>query len=617
MPNKNKDFTFIALLSTFVLIIVFLFACSDSPSEVAGQGAFVETDAPLPPTPSGGGSPPSPPAPTFTVTMQNDGNGTATATPATAVASTLVTISSMPNIGFEFKEWQVITGTVTPLPNLATSPATFTMPAEDVNIMVKFDALPPGTPSLSIPVITFSAIAYGDLQPVAQTVTISNTGTDTATVASIVLGGTDSGSFTLGGTLTPVIAAGATANFIVQPNAGLNADTYSATITITFDGGMVSGGTAATSVSFTVYRAPGAAVGTPTVNGSPTHNSITVNAVTAPTNGQIVEYAISTTGTVTDFTSLTWQSGAAFSGLSAITTYYIYARSEENTNYETGTPSRSAGITTKLSVEMVWIPAGTFLMGSPLTEPGRSIFSETQHSVTLTSGFYIGRYPVTQAEYQFVMGYNPSYNTTSAGDDPSKRPVEYLTWYDALMFCNKLTEAEIGDNSQNVYELTDISYMGRKINGATVTYNFSKSGYRLPTEAQWEYACRAGKGEAFNWGSNIINATRANYRADTIDANNLVAGTYLARTTEVGLYAENAWGLYDMHGNVMEWCFDFGGGSDYGSGSVTDPIGLSGITRAARGGSCDHEGHYARSASRNNGVPNYGLTYLGFRIVRP
>jgi formylglycine-generating enzyme required for sulfatase activity len=190
----------------------------------------------------------------------------------------------------------------------------------------------------------------------------------------------------------------------------------------------------------------------------------------------------------------------------------------------------------------VFIRGGTFLMGSPESEPERtddgSMGNETQHQVTVDS-FYMGKYEVTQAEYMAVGGTNPS---RFKGDD---RPVECVSWYDAVEYCNArsikegLTSAYTID--KNLKDPNNRAPMGYDIRW-TVTWNRSANGYRLPTEAEWEYACRAGTTTPFSTGGNITGKD-ANY----VEKN----------TTPVGSFAPNPWGLYDMHGNVWEWCWDW------------------------------------------------------------
>ena len=639
---------------------------------------------------SGGGStptPPKPPAPpppvsTYAITMQDDGDGAAAATPNPATAGATVTVHATPKTGFMFKAWQVISGGAT-LSSLTASPATFTMPSGAVTIKAEFEPVPPGTPSLSLSMASFSSVAYGYTHPAAQSITISNTGTDTATVSGIALGGADAASFTLGGSLTPTIAAGATATFTVQPNAGLGVKTHSATITATYSGGVVSGDTAVSDVSFTVNKAAGAALSVPTVNGTPTSTSITVNAVSLATaTGQSVEYAISTASNGTGLSA--WQSGTTFSGLSAGTAYYVYARSVGNSNYEAGTASVSTAISTAAVVTfnsnggsvvasqtinsggtatcpanptkasyafagwysdsllttvynfsaavsssitiyakwvenaMVSVAAGSFTMGSPPTESGSYDTERPQHSVALTA-FSIGKYQVTQELYEAVMGSNPSYFTTAnsrppdSGETDNKRPVEQVSWYDALVFCNKLSMLEGLAAAYQISGSTDPGDWGTQ--GSTwdaVMVVGGANGYRLPTEAQWEYACRAGTTTAFNNGNdNYTNSA-------LVDAVAWYSGNSGSKTHEVGKKAANAWGLYDMHGNVYEWCWDWYDAGYYASSPASNPQGASSETyRVLRGGYCSYAAQYARSAYRDYYYgPNYRSSGVGFRLVR-
>jgi hypothetical protein len=157
-------------------------------------------------------------------------------------------------------------------------------------------------------------------------------------------------------------------------------------------------------------------------------------------------------------------------------------------------PSGERYVSKSTGMEFVLIPAGTFTMGSPTNEPGRDD-DETQHRVTLTRAFYLGKYEVTQAEFERVLGFNPSGFT-----DSKRLPVERVSWYDAVMFCNRLSEL---DGRSACYQITDIEKDGQSINRATVQFNSRSSGYRLPTEAEWEYACRAGTTTPFSFGRNI------------------------------------------------------------------------------------------------------------------
>jgi len=250
-----------------------------------------------------------------------------------------------------------------------------------------------------------------------------------------------------------------------------------------------------------------------------------------------------------------------------------------------------------IGYEMVSVPGGSFLMGD--TE-----YETPVHTVTL-SGFSIGKYEVTQAQYRAVMGYNPSAFSKDAdrGENKNKRPVENVTWYDAIEFCNKLSKR---DGLQAVYNISDrIPKKGYPIKSATVTADRSKNGYRLPTEAQWEFACRAGTTTSWFSGTE-----------DTLDNYAWYDANSNEKTHEVGKKSPNAFGLYDMHGNVWEWCWDRYG--DYSGEAQTDPQGVSsGADRVFRGGSWRSSAVGVLSAYRDYVNPNNRGDILGFRIIRP
>ena len=219
-----------------------------------------------------------------------------------------------------------------------------------------------------------------------------------------------------------------------------------------------------------------------------------------------------------------------------------------------------------VKLEMVLVPAGKFKMGSPASEKERSD-NETQHEVTLTTPFYMGKYEVTQEQYEAVMGNNPS-----AFDKGAKLPVTGVSWNDCQEFIKKLNDK-------------------------------TKGGYRLPTEAEWEYACRAGTSTAYSFGDKIT-PKEANSLFSKID-----------KPVAVGSYKPNAFGLYDMHGNVWEWCEDWK--ADYPAGAATDPMGpATGSSRVLRGGSFNFAPSLARSSQRFNNSPTYLYFSLGFRLAR-
>jgi len=246
------------------------------------------------------------------------------------------------------------------------------------------------------------------------------------------------------------------------------------------------------------------------------------------------------------------------------------------------TPTPAATTNTTVPAGFVRIQGGTFTMGST-NESGREN-DETQRRVTVSS-FLMSRYEITQREYQEVMGTNPSRFT---GD--LDRPVEQVSWFDAVEYCNRRSQRE---------GLTPAYTMS----GTNVTWNRNTNGYRLPTEAEWEYACRAGTTTAYNTGANISNNTGW-YRANSGNT-----------TRPVGQLPANAWGLYDMHGNVLEWCWDWYGA--YSAGAQSDPTGASSWSaRVVRGGSWGNSADYVRSANRFNYTPSIQHYSLGFRVVR-
>ena len=220
-----------------------------------------------------------------------------------------------------------------------------------------------------------------------------------------------------------------------------------------------------------------------------------------------------------------------------------------------------------VKLEMVLIPAGKFKMGSPGSEKGRNKI-ETQHEVTLTKPFYMGKYEVTQEQWEAVMGYNPS---TSANKG-AKLPVTNVVWKDCQEFIKKLNAKTDG-------------------------------GYLLPTESEWEYSCRAGSTTVYSFGDEIT-PKDANYEDSKI-----------GRPVAVGSYKPNVFGLYDMHVNVEEWCEDWA--AIFPAGAVTDPKGpRAGNARILRGGSFAHDASTARSSNRSYPTPTDRFSFVGFRLAR-
>jgi formylglycine-generating enzyme required for sulfatase activity len=241
-------------------------------------------------------------------------------------------------------------------------------------------------------------------------------------------------------------------------------------------------------------------------------------------------------------------------------------------------------ITGAAHLTMLRVNGGTFTMGSPENEPKRKKHEGPQRQVTL-SPFYMADYQVTQKEYRDLTGENPS------GKKGYNLPVNNVSWFDALKYCNLRSERE---------KLTP----AYTINGKNVEWDRSANGYRLPTEAEWEYACRAGTSTAFNNGLIISDNT----------------GWYIknskTRPNPVGRKPPNALGLYDMHGNVKEWCWDRYT-KEYPGEAQTDPVSASANTeRVVRGGGYLSSGDDIRSAFRDKHLPALKLGSMGFRVVR-
>ena len=234
-------------------------------------------------------------------------------------------------------------------------------------------------------------------------------------------------------------------------------------------------------------------------------------------------------------------------------------------------------LTNSIGMEFIYIPPGTFIMGSPPDEYGRDDL-ERQHQVTLTEGFYMQRTEVTQKQWKTIMGNNPSH-FLNCGEDC---PVERVSWYDAQEFIKKLNHRE------------------------------KTKKYRLPTEPEWEYACRAGSNTAFTNGS--ITKETCGYNPY------LNAAGWYFRNSEKGTHTvaqkqANAWGLYDMHGNVWEWCQDWQ--RKYPFHPETDPAGpTTGLARIRRGGSWSHYPLFCRSAYRSWSDPDKKTPHVGFRLFR-
>jgi len=229
----------------------------------------------------------------------------------------------------------------------------------------------------------------------------------------------------------------------------------------------------------------------------------------------------------------------------------------------------------KPTIAWVSIPAGTFTMGSPISEVNRNS-DEIQHQVIL-SAFKMSKYEVTFEQYDLFCDATGRSKPSDEGWGRDNRPVINVSWYDATAFAEWM-------------------------------------GCRLPTEAEWEYACRAGSTTPYNTGNNLT-TSQANYLG--YYPNNIIYwGEYEQKTSPVGSFAANAYGLFDMHGNVLEWCSDWY--RDYSASAQTNPKGTSsGSYRVVRGGSWDHSVNYCRAARRDGYSPGTHHRSIGIRLVSP
>ncbi|GHU25938.1 hypothetical protein FACS1894164_16280 [Spirochaetia bacterium] len=368
-----------------------------------------------------------------------------------------------------------------------------------------------------------------------------------------------SGYVSAGGTFSETLAAGTYSVSMTY------SDGYVETRSVTITGNTPS------SASFS-YR--------PTiVNGT-----LTVSAVTAGT-WRVTGTGVNQSGYVS--------AGGTFTGTFAAGTYsvsmtYSDGKTETQSLTITGNQTSRLSFTYKATpaarAGFVLVESGTFQMGSTTGDNDE----KPVHTVTISKSFYMSKYEVTQKEYVDVMGTNPS---NWKGDN---LPVEQVTWYEAIEYCNR----------RSVKEGLTPAYRG---SGTSITCNFQANGYRLPTEAEWEYAAKGGNKDFLVYeyaGSN------------NVDSVGWYDGNSGRRMHPVGTKQANSLGLYDMSGNVWEWCWDWYG--NYSSASQTDPTGAaSGTGRVGRGGSWSSNGQNLRSAYRSNYTPTLRYGDNGFRVVLP
>ncbi len=307
---------------------------------------------------------------------------------------------------------------------------------------------------------------------------------------------------------------------------------------------------------------------------------------------------LGTTSTIGSFSS-------SITGLSDNTTYYVraYAINRQGTSYGSQVSFKTP---LEIEIEMIYVTGGSFEMGCGTGQSDCEGDENPVHTVTL-SNFYIGKYEVTQAQYLAVMGTNPV-SGYGVGDN---YPVYYVSWYHTLVFCNKLSMMEGLTPVYTISGSTNPDNWGAVPTSDNATWNaatcnWSANGYRLPTEAEWEYAARGGTNYTDYYmyaGSNTI--------GDVAWYTNNSSNT----THIVGTKAANQRGIYDMSGNVWEWCGDWKG--TYSSSSQTNPTGASsGSYRVIRGGSWLIGASYCRVANRGGSTPSSSLSEVGFRVSR-
>ncbi len=268
-----------------------------------------------------------------------------------------------------------------------------------------------------------------------------------------------------------------------------------------------------------------------------------------------------------------------------------------------------------LGMKFAYVGSGEFQMGSHVSEKDRRD-DESQHMVRITQPFLMGTHEVTQDEYAEVMGQRPSwFSPTGDGAGKvaklktSRFPVDSVTWFDTIEFCNRLSKR---DGYAPYYSIERAKFKDMS-DAPTRVKILGGVGYRLPTEAEWEYACRAGSTTVYHFGNSGSGGNYA-HRGTSVYG---VGSNKLSRTTTVGSYKPNNWGIYDMHGNVAEWCSDWYDKSYYANSPATDPTGPpTGDHRVLRGGSWLVKQASCRSAIRFWNVPEKSNIYIGFRIAR-
>ncbi|MCL2411288.1 MAG: SUMF1/EgtB/PvdO family nonheme iron enzyme [Treponema sp.] len=542
---------------------------------------------------------------------------------------------------------------------------------------------------LSPLLIDFGALEVGYTQPGARTVTITNTGTAPAAISGIALGGANYDSFELSGTGSiTTIGEGNTETFTVRPNVALPAGTYNATIIVTYNGGA----TATTNVTFTVSALPTFTVsmigvgqgGTTTVANQIAGANVSINAGTntgytfvnwtsnpsvtfadpnsAITTFEMPDSAVTITANWTPTPHAVTMSGVGQGGTTTVANQIagvnVSINAGTNPGYTfvnwTSNPSVTfansnsadttfimpgsavtitANWTPVLPIAMVRVEGGTFELGRELGTGGSGDITPVS-TVTLTQGFYMGRFPITREQWTTVMTGNdngitvphPSWSSVAANTEESaagfninRRPATHVNWYDVIVFANRLSELSgltpayempntwpnptSWSTNPNTWGAVPTNSNERWNNVRVIT---GSTGYRLPTEAQWEFAAKGGNtADRYTFsGSNNAGAVAWH------------TGNSGSSPRMVGLLAANGLGIHDMSGNVLEWVWDWSW--NYTSDPKTDPTGASsGANRIIRGGSWDFNAVGTRSVVRFNNWPNFRWYDIGFRLARP
>jgi len=594
---------------------------------------------------------------TLSISYDNGGgSGSAPTEPASAAYGTSVTMPVNPytRTGYTFTGWVVsgtgsVPGTHVAGASIAVSALSTTIANGDANITLtaKWEInqytityYPDGgTPAPSSPVkMNYNTVIDHPPTMTKTGYTFDNWYTDSNKTIVVAFPITVTGDVSLYAKWTAHILSisyangGGTGN---APTSPASAD-YGTSITMpanpftytghTFAGWVVSGTGSVTGTHNAVESVAVSALSTSintgnasiTLTASWTANTLTISYAngggtgTAPTNPITAAYGTDVIMPNNTFTHIGYMfAGWEVSGTGSVAKTYAaeesVAVSALSTSINTG--NASIMLTAKWTIDMVYVPGGSFQMGGNIG----NVDEQLVHTVTL-SGFYMGKYEVTQEQWTAVMGNNPSSFTSSpaSGEVQNKRPVESVSWYDALVFCNKLSMMEGLSPAYRISGSTDPANWGNVPTSSDSTWNAvqivaGSTGYRLPTEAQWEYAAKGGNGSP------------GNYTYSGSDTAGDVAWYYDnsgSKTHEVGKKAPNDLGLYDMSGNVWEWCWDWYG--TYVSGAQTNPEGAdSGSDRVLRGGSWYLSAELTRSAYRRGDVPYGRGDVNGFRLVRP